>query len=119
MVSNAFANTNYKDWYAAFAAHYNPNDVRVCYAILLKNGKEIERELLHKPSEAFVDLIDRPDVAAKYPNIWDSLHSGFDLVFGSKEITPGANYQIILRVAKNQNTVNSIYDDMYTNIYHF
>ncbi|MGN1282608.1 MAG: hypothetical protein ACI4UB_02165 [Limosilactobacillus sp.] len=121
MVSNAFANRQFSDWYAQRDITRSWDNLRAADAILLKNGKEDSRVTLNciSPQEMWHDLDERDDVAAAYPNIWDSKYSGFEYYLQVSEFDPQARYQLILRFAHDPQSVDTNYDDMYSKIYSF
>lgn len=121
MVSNAFANRQFSDWYAQRDITRSWDNLRAADAILLKNGKEDSRVTLNciPPQEMWHDLDERDDVAAAYPNIWDSKYSGFEYYLQVSEFDPQARYQLILRFAHDPQSVDTNYDDMYSKIYSF
>lgn len=67
---------------------------RHAYVILLKGGREVARQE--------VSLTDRPDVARVYPNIYNSLHSGFNASFDLAN-APAGNLQFVLRFSNSAN----------------
>lgn len=121
MVSNAFANRQYKDWYAQRSAQPDWSNLRAAELIILKNGQEYSRTTLNciPPQEMWADLHERPDVEAAYPNVWDSKYSGFEFNIQVSEFDPQARYQLILRFAHDPQSVDTNYDDMYSKIYSF
>ena len=61
--------------------------------------------------------LSRPDVAAKYPDIWDSLHGGFSDYFSIKDdIKAMDNCQFVVRFRA---TGVDKYTEMVSTIYHF
>lgn len=121
MVSNAFANRQYKDWYAQRSAQPDWANLRAAELIILKNGQEYSRTTLNciPPQEMWADLNERPDIEAAYPNIWDSKYSGFEFNIQDAEFDRNARYQIIFRFSHDPQSDNTNYDDMYSKIYSF
>lgn len=121
MVSNAFANRQYKDWYAQRSAQPDWSNLRAAELIILKNGQEYSRATLNciPPQEIWADLTERPDVAAAYPNIWDSKYSGFEFNIQDIEFDRNARYQVVFRFSHDPQSDNTNYDDMYSKVYSF
>ena len=91
---------NVKGWMASDASATQANP----YIIILNNGKEVTRQKL--------TLNDRPDVAKVYPDVYNSLASGFDTTIkltNSQLNALNGNMQILLRysAAANGNPINN------------
>ena len=91
---------NVKGWMASDASATQANP----YIIILNNGKEVTRQKLI--------LNDRPDVAKVYPDVYNSLTSGFDTTIkltNSQLNALNGNMQILLRysAAADGNPINN------------
>lgn len=91
---------NVKGWMASDASATQANP----YIIILNNGKEVTRQKL--------TLNDRPDVAKVYPDVYNSLTSGFDTTIkltNSQLNALNGNMQILLRysAAADGNPINN------------
>lgn len=91
---------NVKGWMASDASATQANP----YIIILNNGKEVTRQKL--------TLNDRPDVAKVYPDVYNSLASGFDTTIkltNSQLNALNGNMQILLRysAAADGNPINN------------
>ena len=91
-------------WMASDFAINRPN----AYVILLNNGKEVTRSK--------VTLTDRSDVAAVYPNIYNSRKSGFSTDLNVNPANLNGELSFVLRFTSS-NDGNSNYTDQYTRKY--
>lgn len=96
MASNWLAEKDYPDWWTFWVNNvFSPS--RMPFLILLKNGKELAKITAIPWGEGIPPLFERPDVAAAYPEIWDSKNSGFDRSFLiDQPVDHNANYQVQL-----------------------
>lgn len=89
-------------WFANDAAVDKP----FAYVIVLANGQEIARQK--------VDLRSRPDVAAAYPQIFQSKQSGFETVIQLPKDQTTGDLQLVLRFSNDQQTGEGQYADIWT-----
>lgn len=85
-------------------------DKPYAYAILLNNGKEVQRVAL--------TLTSRTDIANAYPQVWNSLHSAFTANFDLSKISSNKdtndNFQLVLRFSNQQNGGEGSYDQVFS-----
>ncbi|WP_410174584.1 M23 family metallopeptidase [Limosilactobacillus pontis] len=91
-------------WMASDQAINRPDE----YLILLDNGKEVTRTK--------VNLTDRPDVAAVYPELYNGRKSGFNADLNVNPANLKGNLSVIMRFTNDANG-NGNYSDQYSGNY--
>ena len=121
MISNYCANWNYKSLRDQRMMHGNEVRKHARYEeiIFQVNGQDVDRDLIEAEGWNNAMDMERPDVAAAYPDVWNSLNSGFQNGFRIfRDIKPTDECRFVFRYYANDNDL-TVYDQMVSPIYHF
>lgn len=131
MISNYRANFNYASWRDQIWNNADNNakqESRFPQVLISINGKVQDNPGWQPITDGiWMGMIDRPDVAAKYPDVWDSENSGFDAQFIVDNLKATDDVQFVFRIWADSKTRNTgsdkpsdyKYDDMVSKVYHF
>lgn len=119
MISNYCANWNYKSLRDQIMMHHDWEHARCEQIIFQVNGQDVDNALMMAEGWNNAMDMERPDVAAAYPDVWNSLNSGFQNGFRMfRDIKPTDECRFVFRYYANGGNWK-VYDQMVSPIYHF
>lgn len=119
MISNYCANWNYKSLRDQIMMHHDWEHARCEQIIFQVNGQDVDNVLMMAEGWNNAMDMERPDVAAAYPDVWNSLNSGFQNGFRMfRDIKPTDECRFVFRYYANGGNWK-VYDQMVSPIYHF